>query len=513
MGCTGYDAPVHSLERKLLRRSIQLHQNLYRSFGLSHEHINKCGSIVVAWTPEELHKLKDVVQENKDAGDTDVQILSKDELLTLEPSLSTAALGGVLLPREAVVEPWLVPIGYALDVLRRGVKILTNEDVCGVKYIKDANCDTGEYGGHWRISMTHTESHSVGRSLHGEYFVKSVSNVDSLPKKEAAKESPCPDRSVRARIVINCAGLFGDEVENMRKIALHVASKSQEKNVSNGRNDIHDRGDLGVAEDTSKMDFKICPRKGQFIVFKLPPEHAPTHIIEPVANQFTKGVIVWTTVYGNVIVGPTAVDVSSKTDRSTDGDTIAALQLHGEKVVPNLKYGHVIGTYSGIRPATQYRDYQIVNHWSDCPSNEYANSNTTDNVPPQGYPWITVGGIRSTGLSASSGIGEYVCNMVSDIDRMVKIPTPTDTRESCGLSNTEAEIQTDGLIGVTDASMNPVACIGNSGAKLPSLDELGRDYRARNEMKDNLKYVEIDNQVFRVTHPISSFGLESYNVK
>lgn len=31
LGCTGYDAPVGSLERRLLRRSIRLHQNLYRS--------------------------------------------------------------------------------------------------------------------------------------------------------------------------------------------------------------------------------------------------------------------------------------------------------------------------------------------------------------------------------------------------------------------------------------------------------------------------------------------------
>lgn len=44
---------------------------------------------------------------------------------------------------------------------------------------------------------------------------------------------------------------------------------------------------------------------------------APAHIIEPVPTQFTKGVIVFTTVYGNVVVGPTAVDQLDKEDRST----------------------------------------------------------------------------------------------------------------------------------------------------------------------------------------------------
>lgn len=50
----GYDAPVGSLERQLLRRSIRLHPSLYRSFGLNAgEHVRKSGSLVVAWTQEE----------------------------------------------------------------------------------------------------------------------------------------------------------------------------------------------------------------------------------------------------------------------------------------------------------------------------------------------------------------------------------------------------------------------------------------------------------------------------
>ena len=48
IGCTGYDAPPDSLERKLLRRSILRHPNLYRSLGLSYDHIRKCGALVVA---------------------------------------------------------------------------------------------------------------------------------------------------------------------------------------------------------------------------------------------------------------------------------------------------------------------------------------------------------------------------------------------------------------------------------------------------------------------------------
>ena len=67
LACEGYDAPVGSLERQLLRRSIRLHPVIYRSFGLSASgcgdgdgdgdggggHVRKSGSLVVAWTQEE----------------------------------------------------------------------------------------------------------------------------------------------------------------------------------------------------------------------------------------------------------------------------------------------------------------------------------------------------------------------------------------------------------------------------------------------------------------------------
>jgi len=54
----------------------------------------------------------------------------------------------------------------------------------------------------------------------------------------------------------------------------------------------------------------------------------------------------------------------------------------------------VIGTYSGIRPATQHIDYQI-------------------RLVPE-ISFISVGGIRSTGLTAASGIAEYVHALVME---------------------------------------------------------------------------------------------------
>jgi glycerol-3-phosphate dehydrogenase len=113
LGVSGYDAPAGSLEQKCLRRSIQIHPNLYRSFGLSYEHARKCGSLVVAWTPEQLAELPGMLEDGRQSGDTEAAMLTQEELREIEPALSHAALGAVLFPREAIVEPWLVPMGYA----------------------------------------------------------------------------------------------------------------------------------------------------------------------------------------------------------------------------------------------------------------------------------------------------------------------------------------------------------------------------------------------------------------
>lgn len=158
---------------------------------------------------------------------------------------------------------------------------------------------------------------------------------------------------VKAKVVINCAGLYGDAVEGLR-----LDDRGHSGSEEGGAGD-------GAAE--AAPWFKVVPRKGQFVVFAppspsspLPPAmegdagskdapsssmdassvtqmvarmknaNLPSHIIEPVATQFTKGVIVWVTMHGNVVVGPTATDQASKTDRSTDAATLAMLQKWGE---------------------------------------------------------------------------------------------------------------------------------------------------------------------------------------
>ena len=95
--------------------------------------------------------------------------------------------------------------------------------------------------------------------------------------------------ALEAATIINCAGLFGDTLE----AAL-----------------------LGSAS------FTIKPRKGQFVVFDKPAARLLRHIILPVPTERTKGIVVTPTIFGNVLVGPTADEQESRTDAGTDYETL-----------------------------------------------------------------------------------------------------------------------------------------------------------------------------------------------
>jgi glycerol-3-phosphate dehydrogenase len=300
----------------------------------------------VAWDEDQLKELPTVLEDNWLAGDTEAVLLSREELREVAgPGLSEDALGAVLCPREAVVEPWLVPIGYAESALLHGCELRLGTAAVGASFDNQV----------WTINTQRSEAAAVGRS------------VDGLLLTEAT-EPPAPNGpidQVRARVVVNCAGLYGDSVEQFRQSSGHAVTGAATHEVAATpvqpleplmakKSHLATQSTAGLmsAEDMDDPWFTVTARKGQFVVFQAPMTAVlPSHIIEPVATPFTKGVIVWVTVHGNVVVGPTAVNQLSKTDRSTDPETVAMLQAWAERVVPALSGATVLGTYSGLRPS------------------------------------------------------------------------------------------------------------------------------------------------------------------
>jgi glycerol-3-phosphate dehydrogenase len=165
---------------------------------------------------------------------------------------------------------------------------------------------------------------------------------------------------VRAEYLVNAAGLRSDEIDAM----------------------------LGYS------NFRVTPRRGELIVFDKLARGLVNHVLLPVPTEKTKGVLVSPTVYGNVLLGPTADDIDDKTNRSTTATGLASLMEEGERIIPGLVRQEVTATYVGLRAATEHRDYQLRSH------------------PEQRY--VCAGGIRSTGITGSLGIAEWVREALGD---------------------------------------------------------------------------------------------------
>jgi glycerol-3-phosphate dehydrogenase len=99
-------------------------------------------------------------------------------------------------------------------------------------------------------------------------------------------------------------------------------------------------------------------------------------------------VLVAPTAFGNVLLGPTAVDIADKTDTRTTAEGLASLRVQGERIMPELLDHEVTATYTGLRAATEHADYQLTAE------------------PGAGY--VCAGGVRSTGLTSALALAEWV---------------------------------------------------------------------------------------------------------
>ncbi|MEV6833005.1 FAD-dependent oxidoreductase [Streptomyces sp. NPDC051133] len=140
-------------------------------------------------------------------------------------------------------------------------------------------------------------------------------------------------------------------------------------------------------------DFTVTPRRGQLLVYDTFARPLVRHILLPVPTALGKGVLVAPTVYGNVLLGPTAEDLPDKRATESTADGLALLRDKGRRILPALLDEEVTAVYAGLRAATGHEDYRIAAH------------------PEQAY--VTVGGIRSTGLTASLAIAAHVTGLLA----------------------------------------------------------------------------------------------------
>jgi glycerol-3-phosphate dehydrogenase len=301
---TGFDAKPGTLESRLVRRGFELLGGYASRVGIP---VERTGALLVAWTHEQLLRFPAIVEGSHANGYRAIGEISVSELYRREPNLGPGAVGALEVPDESIICPFTTPIAYATEAVLSGCELRRRTSVTGIERL-----DEGGF---------------VVRTDRGD---------------------------MRARVVINAAGLRSDEVDRMAGF---------------------DR-------------FAVTPRRGELLVLDKLSRPLIQHILLAVPTATTKGVLVAPTVFGNVIVGPTAEDIDRKDDTSSTRAGIDHLLAEGAKIMPELVRHEVTAIYVGLRAATEDADYQVHVH------------------APAGY--ACVGGIRSTGLTASMAIAEHV---------------------------------------------------------------------------------------------------------
>ena len=315
---TGFDAPPDSLELELIKAGRQEYLDIKESLGLS---VVKTGALVCAWNQHEADKLPDIYLKGIDNGIRELDLLDAKAARRLQPALSDKLCGALHVIHEDIIDPWSAPLAY-----------LTQAVKAGAQFLRDTQLLKGQFEhGLWQIQTNK-----------GTYY---------------------------ARSVVNTAGLFGDDVDEL----------------------------LGF-----DREFIIKPRKGQFIVLDKAASKYVTSVILPVPTEITKGIVVCPTAFGNVLVGPTAEEQVDRNRATVEHDTLEMLREKGAQIVPELANIDISAVYAGLRPGSDEKHYRIFSR------------------PEKAC--ITLGGIRSTGLSASLGLAQHALKLLMQFEGFEQKP-------------------------------------------------------------------------------------------
>ncbi len=172
--------------------------------------------------------------------------------------------------------------------------------------------------------------------------------------------SSADGKQISARYIVNAAGIYADKIARM----------------------------IG---DTS---FDIHPRRGEYILLDRECGNLVTHTIFRTPSKMGKGILVTPTVDGNLLTGPTSVDMTDKEDKSTTPEGFASvISQANENIEGGVPFGKSITSFCGLRAVGSTGDF-IIN---------------ADNKN-----FINVAGIESPGLSSAPAIAEYVRKLLAD---------------------------------------------------------------------------------------------------
>lgn len=185
--------------------------------------------------------------------------------------------------------------------------------------------------------------------------------VTEIRKMDGGYELVTKQGIYKTRCVVNAAGVYADRFHNM---------------VSDAK--IH-----------------ITPRRGDYCLLDKSAGSHVSRTIFNLPNQYGKGVLVTPTVHGNLLVGPTAIDIEDKEGTNTTREGLDQVMEKAGQNVKNLPMRQVITSFAGLRAHEEGSEF-IIGEAEDAPG------------------FIDCAGIESPGLTSCPAIGEMVAQILKE---------------------------------------------------------------------------------------------------
>lgn len=127
---TGFDAKPGTLEAECLRLSRELWPSLIEKLKIPYV---ACGAVMVATNEEEKSIIERTYIPLAEANGVDVSWITKEELLASNPAVTQDALGGLLIPGEALADPFWITRSFAEIAVMNGADVMLGSGVRNIE--------------------------------------------------------------------------------------------------------------------------------------------------------------------------------------------------------------------------------------------------------------------------------------------------------------------------------------------------------------------------------------------
>ncbi|UVE41803.1 NAD(P)/FAD-dependent oxidoreductase [Clostridium sp. CM027] len=307
----GYDANPSTIKGKLNAKGNEMYTKLAKELDFP---FKRNGSLVLCFDEKHMNDLKELLEQGEKNGVPNLAILDGDQVREMEPNVTLSCVGALYAPTGGIVCPYEMTIAMAENAYTNGVEF--------------------EFG----------------------------TEVLNIEKKQSCYVIKTNKGDIETKVVINAAGLFSDEINNM---------------VSNNK-------------------FKILPKLGEYVLFDKACGDLVTKTIFQLPTKLGKGVLVTPTVDGNLLIGPNAVDQDNKADLSTTREGIDDIVLNAQlSIQMPLPMNMVITSFAGNRSKCEGNDF-IIGEAEDAKN------------------FINVAAIDSPGLTSAPSIAAMVADIVTE---------------------------------------------------------------------------------------------------